>query len=136
MLIKIFKKSMKYVQLLEIPFLCFFVLFCLLESSDSFATTPNAFVFSLNNFKELAPFVSRVKKGHIEEAIYGSSATGPTFGQDLFILSAGSGRQSFADLGAYYSLPASVTGKLAILDRSKDSFSTDEVEVFYLHPSR
>ena len=33
-------------------------LFCFLESSGGFAETPNAFIFSLNDFEGLAPFVS------------------------------------------------------------------------------
>ena len=115
----------------------FLFCFVLLESSGGAAETPNAFIFSLNNFEGLAPFVSKVKKGKTKTAIYRSSDNGPMFGQDLLIfLSAASGRQSFAELGTYYSVPALVTDKLAILDGHKGTFSPDEVEVFYLDPSR
>ena len=115
----------------------FLFCFVLLESSGGAAETPNAFIFSLNNFEGLAPFVSKVKKGNTKTAIYRSSDNGAMFCQDLVIfLSAASGRQSFADLGAYYSVPALVTDKLAILDGHKGTFLPDEVEVFYLDPSR
>ena len=109
----------------------------MLESSGGAAETPNAYIFSLNNFEGLAPFVSMVKTGNTKTAIYRSSDNGPMFGQDLLIfVSAPSGRQLFADLGTYYSVPALVTDKLAILDGHKGTFSPDEVEVFYLDPSR
>ena len=62
-----------------------FVLYCfvLLESSGGHAETPNAFIFSLNNFEGLAPFVSKVKKrkyknGHLQEFSYWTSVwSGP-----------------------------------------------------------
>ena len=111
--------------------------FVLLESSGGFAETPNAFIFSLNNFEGLAPFVSKVEKGKTKEAIYWSSNNGPMFGQDLLIfLNAPSGGQSFTDFDNYYSVPASVMAKLAILGLQGRTFSPDEVEVFYLAPSR
>ena len=111
--------------------------FVLLESSGGYAETPNAFIFSLNNFEGLAPFVSKVTKGNTKTAIYWSSNNGPMFGQDLLIfLNAPSGRQSFTDFDNYYSVPASVMAKLAILGWHQRIFSPDEVEVFYLDPSR
>ena len=111
--------------------------FVLLESSGGAAETPNAFIFSLNNFEGLAPFVSKVKKGKTKTAIYRSSDNGPMFGQDLLIFyDPASDRQSFTDFGYDYSVPASVTGKLAILGWHQRIFSPDEVEVFYLDPSR
>ena len=115
----------------------FLFCFVLLESSGGNAETPNAFIFSLNNFEGLAPFVSKVKKGNTKTAIYRSSDNGPMFGQDLLLsFSATSARESFTDLGNYYSVPALVTEKLTILDGHKGTFLPDEVEVFYLHPSR
>ena len=111
--------------------------FVLLESSGGYAETPNAFIFSLNNFEGLAPFVSKVKKGNTKTAIYWSSNDGPMFGHDLLIfLNALSGRQSYTDFGNYYSVPASVMAKLANLGWHQRIFSPDEVEVFYLDPSR
>ena len=116
----------------------FFVLFCfvLLESSGGFGETPNAFIFSLNNFKGLAPFVSKVKEEKTKKAIYRSLNTGPLFGQDLFIyLDAGLVKHSKAVLGRYYSVPASVKNNPAILMfTGEQNFSPDEVEVFYLDP--
>ena len=115
----------------------FLFCFVLLESSGGAAETPNAFIFSLNNFEGLAPFVSKVKKDKTKTAIDRSSDIGPAFGQDLIIFfGAPSARQSFTDLGNYYSVPALVTDKLAILNGHKGIFSPDEVEVFYLDPSR
>ena len=111
--------------------------FVLLESNAGFGETPNSFIFSLTDFEELAPFVSKVKKGKTKEAIYRSSVYGPLFGQDLLIFfSAPSGRQSFTDFGNFYSVSASVLRKLSILGWQGRTFSPDEVEVFYLHPSR
>ena len=109
----------------------------MLESSGGYAETPNAFIFSLNNFEGLAPFVSKVKNGNTKEAIERRSDNGPMFGQDLLIfLNPQSGRQSFTDFGNYYSVPASVMAKLANLGWHQRIFSPDEVEVFYLDPSR
>ena len=115
------------------------VLFCfvLLETSESTGGTPNAFIFSLNNFEGLAPFVSKVQKEKTDKAIYRGSTTGPWFGQDLYIyLNRATVSQSYAVLGAYYSIPPLVNDQLAILDGHKRTFSPDEVEVFYLDPSR
>ena len=109
----------------------------MLESSGGAAETPNAFIFSLNNFEGLAPFVSKVKNGRTKEAIDRRSVIGPVFGQDLLIFfNSQSGRQSYADFGHHYSVPASVMVKLANLGWHQRTFSPDEVEVFYLHPSR
>ena len=111
--------------------------FLLLESRGDYGKTPNAFIFSLNHFKGLAPFVSKVKKANTKMAIYRSSVHGPLFGQDLLIfINAVSARRSFTEFGSYYSIPASVTAKLAILGWQGRIFSPDEVEVFYLAPSR
>ena len=89
----------------------FLLCFVLSESSGDDAETPNAFIFSLNNFEGLAPF-----------------------GQDLLIDLDFALAEAFLD--EYYSAPALVKDKLAILDGHKGTFSPDEVEVFYLDPSR
>ena len=126
-------------MLFEIPILCF--IFVLLESSGGDGATSEAFIFSLKNSEGLAPFVSKVKPGKVGEAIYGSSYNGPTFGQDLIIhVEAIRKKDSEASLGRYYSVPASVKEKgsnkgRTILMGSDGTFSPDEVEVFYLHPS-
>ena len=106
----------------------------MLESSGGKAETPNAFIFSLNNFEGLAPFVSGVKT---RNTIYRYPKFGPTFGQDLFIFyNAPSGRKTRTNFGDSYSFPALVMDKLANPGWYKDTFSADEVEVFYLDPSR
>ena len=111
--------------------------FVLLESSGGFGETPNAFIFSLNNFEGLAPFVSKVKEKKTHKAIDRRSDSGPVFGQDLFIyLDANTVWRSYAYLNGCYSVPALVTDELAVLDGHRGTFSPDEVEVFYLDPSR
>ena len=111
--------------------LCF-LCFVLLGSRGRPTRTPNAFIFSLNNYERLAPFLSKVKPGHIERAIDDRSFYGPKFGSDLII---DLDFQSHASLGTYYSAPASVN-KDNILKGPGGYFSPDEVEVFYLDPSR
>ena len=108
-------------------------MFCLLESSGGFAKTPNAFVFSLNNFEKLAPFVSKVKPQWTGKAIQRHIYYGPKFGSDLVIRA----DASEARLGVYYSVPASVTDMFKILAgiKKQQRFLPDEVEVFYLDPS-
>ena len=108
----------------------------MLESSGGNAETPNAFIFSLNNFEGLAPFVSKVKNENTKRAINRKSDNGPTFGQDLLIFFTTDGMQAFTDFGNYYSVPASVKTKLKALGWHQKTFSPDEVEVFYLDPSR
>ena len=126
---------MKYVQLFEIPNLCF--CFVLLESSGGYAETPNAFIFSLNNFERLVPFLSKVKQAKTNRAISRHSYYGPKFGNDLVIhLDANFMNSSEAGLGVYYSVPASVKDRRTILKGPGQCFSPDEVEVFYLDPSR
>ena len=114
--------------------------FIFLESIDGHGAngeTPNAFIFSLNNFEGLAPFVSKVKNDKTQKAIKKASGTGPVFGQDLFIyLDAATVGKSYAYLDGYYSVPSLVTDELAVLDGHKGPCAPDEVEVFYLDPSR
>ena len=125
---------MKYIHLFEIPILCF--CFVLLESSGGYAETPNAFIFSLNNFEGLAPFLSKVKQAQTERAISRHSYYGPKFGNDLVIhLEASRISSSQAGLGVYYSVPASVNDMHTILKGPGQYFSPDEVEVFYLDRS-
>ena len=110
------------------------VCFVLLESNAGFGETPNAFIFSLNNSEGLAPFVSKVKKDRAVHAIYRDSQNGPVFGNDLSIYLNEALVQAI--LVDCYSAPRLVKDNLAILDGHQDSFSPDEVEVFYLDPSR
>ena len=110
--------------------------FCFLESSGRYGATSEAFIFSLNNSEGLAPFLSKVKPGKAGKAIDRHSYYGPKFGADLVIyLDAETIMYSNAALGAYYSVPASVTDKRTILKGPGQYFSPDEVEVFYLDAS-
>ena len=110
----------------------YFLCFVLLESSGGYAGTPNAFIFSLNNYEGLAPFLSKVKPEYTRAAIDRRSYIGPKFGSDLIIYL---DLKSHASLGTYYSAPASVN-KANILKGPGGDFSPDEVEVFYLDLSR
>ena len=108
----------------------------MLESSGGYAKTPNAFIFSLNNFERVAPFLSKVKTGHTDSAIYRGSAVGPKFGSDLVIyLNTNKMKYSRAVLGGFYSVPDSVEDEDKVLKGPGARFSPDEVEVFYLDPS-
>ena len=120
-------------MLFEIPILCF--LFVLLESSGGYGASSEAFIFSLNNSEGLAPFLSKVKPGKAGKAIERNLYYGPKFGQDLVIhVEETRKSNSKARLGNYYFVPASVTDRFKILAGTQ-SFSPDEVEVFYLDPS-
>ena len=110
----------------------FFLCFVLLESSGGYAESPNAFIFSLNNYESVAPFLSKVKPEFKGAAIERLKHYGPKFGADLIIYL---DVESQASLGTYYSAPASVN-KDDILKGPGRDFSPDEVEVFYLDPSR
>ena len=115
----------------------FFCFVLIAQSSGRYGKTPNAFIFSLNNFERLAPFVSYVKKDKTERAIDRSSYYGPKFGDDLVIcLDAENIQDSKADLGAHFSVPDAVKNQHTVLDGHSATFSLDEVEVFYLDPSR
>ena len=121
-----------YLKFLFYVFLCF----VLLESSGGYVETPNAFIFSLNNFETLAPFVSKVMTEKKRRAIHRSSYYGPMFGGDLVIyLDAVNKKDSEARLGSRYSVPPGVQYRLTVL-AGTEVFSPDEVEVFYLDTSR
>ena len=80
--------------------------------------------------------MSKVKPGNTGRADYRSSQYGPHFGDDVIIENnADSNRYSKARLGYYYSVPPAVLHKHLIL-AGNGRFSPDEVEVFYLDPSR
>ena len=104
------------------------------ESSGGWASTSNAFIFSLRNKEGLGPFKSMVTNPSY--AIYRSSSYGPTFGRgrDIYIASnANSNTYSYTDFGQsnYYSVPSEVQSKYTILAGTRN-FTPDEVEVFYL----
>ena len=103
------------------------------ESSGGYGATSEAFIFSLNNNEGLEPFVSKVKKEYSGTAIYRSSYYGPRFGSGVYIDD--SNRNSRARLGYRYSVPPAVQDQYTVLAGTQ-YFSPDEVEVFYLDPSR
>ena len=106
----------------------------MLESDGGYAGTPNAFIFSLNNYERLAPFLSKVKPGKTHRTIERRSDIGPKFGSDLIInLDVKSRCQAY--LGTQYSAPASVNDKDTVLKGPGRYFLPDEVEVFYVDPS-
>ena len=106
------------------------------ESSGGWGATSEAFIFSLNNNEGLAPFVSKVKKEYTGKAIYRDSSYGPVFGNYVYIFdNADSNSNSRAPLGYYYPVPAAVKDQYTVLAGTQ-GFSPDEVEVFYLDPSR
>ena len=114
----------------------FFLCFVLLESSGGDAETPNAFIFSLNNYEMLAPFVSNVMTEKKGRAIHRHSYYGPKFGADLVIyLDAENKKNSEARVGSRYSVPPGVHYRQTVL-AGTEYFSPDEVEVFYLGTSR
>ena len=106
------------------------------ESSGGYTPTSEAFVFSLNNNEGLAPFVSKVNKEGTGRAIYRNSYYGPRFGSDVSIRdNADRDSKSQARLHKYYSVPPAVKDRYTVL-AGTEYFSPDEVEVFYLDPSR
>ena len=107
------------------------------ESSGGYGATSEAFVFSLNNNEGLEPFVSKVKKKNSRYAIYRSSSIGPSFSSGVYIDdNADSNSNSRARLGYRYSVPPAVQDSDTVLAGAFKYFSPDEVEVFYLDPSR
>ena len=134
---RLIKKSKTWSKFYYLKFLFYaFLCFVLLESSGGYAKTPNAFIFSLNNFETLAPFVSKVKLQKIRKAIYRHSYYGPKFGNDLVIcLDTVNIKDSTAGLGTYYSAPPAVQDRLKVL-AGTEYFSPDQLEVCYLDTSR
>ena len=116
----------------------FFILctFGFSESSGGWSATSEAFIFSLNNNEGLAPFVSKVWKERPWRAILRISSSGPRFAGNVYIVdNADSNDDSRAYLGWIYPAPPAVQTPLTVL-AGTEYFSPDEVEVFYLNPSR
>ena len=115
----------------------FFILctFGFLESSGGLKATPEAFIFSLNNNERLAPFVSKVRGPHGTWAIFRGSQYGPCFDKAGVCYHKTNYKLHRARLGSVYSVPPEVLDPLTVL-AGTDIFSPDEVEVFYLDPSR
>ena len=102
--------------------------------SGYYASTSNAFIFSLRNKEGLGPFKSMVARPSV--AIYRYSGYGPTFGDghDIRIYNnANSNTGSYTDFGQHnaYSVPSGVQDQYTILAGTRN-FTPDEVEVFHL----
>ncbi|XP_020623012.1 roundabout homolog 3-like [Orbicella faveolata] len=98
----------------------------------SYASTSNAFIFSLRNKEGVAPFKSTVTNP--SNAIYKRSSYGPTFGagHDIFIFRNANGNSaSYTNFGYSFSVPSGVKNKMTIL-AGFYNFTPDEVEVLYL----
>ena len=106
------------------------------ESSGGLTATSEAFIFSLNNNEGLEPFVSKMKIGYSGKAIYRGSYYGPHFAYYVYVANnANSKGTSKACLTNRYSVPPAVKNRNTVL-AGTTYFSPDEVEVFYLDPSR
>jgi len=102
------------------------------DTSISFGSTSNAFIFSLHDKEGLGPFKSMVKIP--SRAIFKSSASGPTFGagHDITIVDeANDNTKSYTEFGNSYSVPSGVQEPKKILAGTY-YFSPNDVEVFYL----
>ena len=109
---------------------------CFSDTSASYASTSNAFIFSLSHKESLRPFKSMVDKS--THAVYRYPSYGPTFGggfgglHDIYIAdNANSNNNSYSNFGHAYSVPSEVNDSRTILAGSY-YFSPDEMEVFYL----
>ena len=97
----------------------------MLGSSGGYVVTPKAFIFSISNKEELAPFVSEWRQCYF-----------PYFGDNIYIANdANSNNNSYARLGRYYPAPAAVQNPNTIL-AGTEYFSPDEVEFFFLVPTK
>ena len=117
---------------LNFIFVSFFFLTFFLDTSGSYGSSSNAFIFSLINKEGLAPFKSMVKNP--SNAIRRYSSYGPTFGggHDININNnANSNTNSYTNFGSSYSVLSGVQDRNTILAGTYN-FSPDEVEVFYL----
>ena len=84
---------------------------CFSDTSDDYAFTSNAFIFSLRNNEGLGPFKSNLTKP--SAAIYRHSSLGPTFGdgQDIYIADNANANSCYAYFGSAYSVPSGVQDK-------------------------
>lgn len=102
------------------------------DSITGYGATSNAFIISLKNKEGRGPFKSVVWRPGV--AIYKLNDFGPTFGQghDIKIANnANTNTQSHSDFGNSYTVPSGVSNRRSIL-AGTESYSPDEVEVFYL----
>jgi hypothetical protein len=101
-----------------------------LTGARGYASAPGSFIFSLRNKQDLAPFKAPLKSENAWQAIYRSSAYGPTFGKDHDLKIAGdaaSNTNSFTNLGQTYQLPLGYNQT-----NTRYYFTPSEIEVLYL----
>ncbi len=103
--------------------------------TDSWATAPGSFLFSLRNNDDLPPFQSPLKNENVLSAIRRRNSYGPTFGspRDLSILPRNG--KSEAHFGSNYKLPSGYTysnSKTQFLIAGSKNFIPAEVEVLNL----
>ena len=108
-----------------------------IDSGSSYSDSTDSFIFSFKNYPGLEPFKLHVKRS--DNAIYGNSGYGPTFGggHDIYIAnSAGSNRNSYSNVGHTYVQLAGYrygsSDAKSVLAGSYN-FQPHEVEVFYQH---
>jgi len=105
------------------------------HSGGSYRDSTDSFIFSFKNHYGLGPFKLHVKDS--DNAMYGNSGYGPTFGggHDIYIAnSAGSNTNSYSNLGNTYVQLAGYrygsSDTRSVLAGSYN-FQPHEVEVFY-----
>ncbi|KAL9961700.1 hypothetical protein ACROYT_G030697 [Oculina patagonica] len=101
------------------------------DTSSSYGSSSNAFIFSFRNKEGLGPFKSMVKRS--QYAIYRHSGYGPTFGNghDIYIANnanSNTNSQAYFGNGNYYFVPSGVQSKFTILAGTA-YFTPDEVEI-------
>lgn len=105
------------------------------HSGGSYTDSTNSFIFSFKNYYGLEPFKLHVKRS--DNAIYGNSGYGPTFGggHDIYIAnSAGSNTNSYSNLGHTYVQLAGYrygSSDTRSVFAGSYNFQPHEVEVFY-----
>ena len=102
------------------------------DSSNTYGSTSNAFIFSLSNSERLGPFKSMVNIP--SQAIFKKSTLGPTFGGGHDIMIADDAYKqwvSSTEFGHSYSVPNGVQNRKKVLAGTR-SFSPNKIEVFYL----
>ena len=126
-------KSKLHDFLISLTWLCTVPSLSESPTNGKYGSTSKAFIFSLHNNENLAPFKSMVN--NIDRAINRYKFYGPTFGtSDLFIARTSNPGYEAAktDFGIDYFVPENVTNPTTIL-AGVYQFHPDEVEVFYLN---
>ena len=107
--------------------------FAELASGRTEGKTRKAFIFSLKNSEALPPF--KCLATYERKAIYKNLNYGPSFGRGpYFTIYGTSAQDSMASIQYPYSVPREfqVNSKECVLAGTKETFSPDNYEVFYL----